>query len=247
MDINQYGFGIVSKDLASLLDHLQIPTVNVIGHDWGGIVAWRFAQFYPERVKAVASYCTPYTAPATAPITLEQIVKILPNFAYQLYLGTPEAEKELDENVGKFFRRMFRPIGDMDAPLIDRKTNRLVEGRPDRTRHEIIPEKVFDYYVKAYTERGNRGGLNWYKQTQNNFEQCKDLDPMIKKPAMMVTADRDSALPPSMAKNMPKYIPGVEMHMVSGSGHWILWEKPEECNHYLKNFLSRVDPLPSKL
>lgn len=244
-DPNEYGFGTISKDLVGLLDHLQIPTVNVIGHDWGGFVAWRFTQFYPDRVNAVASYCTPYNAPATEPVTLEQIVKVLPNFTYQLYLRTPEAEKELDANVGKFFRRIYRPIADMDAPLIDPETKRLVEGRPDRTRHELLPEKVYDYYVKAYTERGNRGGLNWYKQTHNNYEQCKHLDPMIHKPAMMVTAEQDKALPPSMAKNMPNYIPGIEMHMISDSGHWVLWEKPEEVNKYLKNFLNRVDPISS--
>lgn len=233
--------------MVGLLDHLDIPKVTVIGHDWGGIVTWRFGQFYPERVKALVSFCTPYIKPATEEATLEDIVKVLPNFKYQIYLGTPEAEKELNENVGKFFRRIFRPIADIDEPLIDPKTNRLVEGRPDKTRHEKVPQKVMDYYIKTYTERGARGGLNWYKQTHNNFVQCKDLDPIIRKPSMMVIADLDRALPPSMAEKMPEYIPGVEMNLVTGSGHWILWEKPEECNKFLEDFLARVDPVCSKL
>ncbi|RCH79176.1 hypothetical protein CU098_005202 [Rhizopus stolonifer] len=244
-DPAEYGFGTISKDLAGLLDHLQLPTVTVIGHDWGGAVVWRFAQFYPDRVRAVASFCTPYTAPATQPVTLEQIVQVLPNFKYQLYLNTPEAEKDLNENVGKFFRRIFRPVAEMKEPLIDPETTRLAEGRSDMERSEKVPEKVMNYYIEWYTKRGARGGLNWYKQTHNNYVQCKDLDPIIKKPAMMVLAELDKALPPSMAQKMPEYIPGVEMHLVPGSGHWILWEKPEECNQYLKDFLAKVDPVSS--
>ncbi|XP_037030773.1 bifunctional epoxide hydrolase 2-like [Bradysia coprophila] len=246
-DPAEYGFGTVCKDLAGLLDHLEIPTITVIGHDWGGAVTWRFGQFYPERVKALASFCTPYFVPAKQEVTLEQIVQVLPNFKYQIYLCTPEAEKDINENVGKFFRRIFRPITDIDGPLIDPKTNRLAEGRPDRIRHEMVPEKVMEYYIKTFTERGARGGLNWYKQTHNNYVQCKDLDAIINKPAMMVTAELDKALPPSMAEKMIDYIPGVEMHLVAGSGHWILWEKPEECNKFLREFLAKVDPILCKL
>lgn len=102
--------------------------------------------------------------------------------------------------------------------------------------------KVFDYYVNMWKAKGARGGLNWYKQTWNNFEQCKNLDPIIRKPAMMVTADKDAALPPSMAANMNQYIPDLEMHNVENAGHWVLWEKPTECNQYLHQWLSKVSP-----
>ncbi|GAA5808930.1 hypothetical protein MFLAVUS_002329 [Mucor flavus] len=245
-DPSLYGYKNIANDLAALLDHLEIPTVTVIGHDWGGAVTWRFGQFYPERVKALVSFCTPYFPPMNVDVTLEQVVQVLPNFKYQLYLASPEAEKDMDDNMAKFFRLVFRPIAD-GKYLRDPETGRLAEGREDVARSEVIPEKVLNYYVEAYTKQGARGGLNWYKQTHNNFVQCKDIDPIIKKPSMMVIAELDKALPPSMAAKMPEYIPGVEMHLVKDSGHWILWEKPEECNAYLKDFLSRVDPISSKL
>ncbi|KAI9269890.1 Alpha/Beta hydrolase protein [Sporodiniella umbellata] len=243
VDPSEYGFGIISKDIVGLLDHLEIPTVTVVGHDWGGFVVWRFAQFHPERVKAIASFCTPYAPPAQQEITLEQIVQVLPNFKYQLYLVTPEAEKDINDNVGKFFRRIFRPIHEMTDSLIDRTTGTLAEGRPDRERSKVINPLVMEYYVNQYTKNGSRGGLNWYKQTYNNYVQCKHLDPIIRKPSLMVVAEKDAALPPSMAKNMPEHIPGVQIEHVKDSGHWILWEKPEECNALLKSFLAKVDPV----
>ncbi|KAG2204320.1 hypothetical protein INT47_009362 [Mucor saturninus] len=245
-DPAEYGYGTVSNDLAGLLDHLQIPTVTVIGHDWGGAVTWRFGQFYPDRVKALASFCTPYLPVAQEEVTLEQIVKVLPNFKYQLYLAGPDAEKDMNDNFPKFFNRIFRPIADMEH-LIDPELGTLAEGRSDRPRSDKVPQKVMDYYVEAYTKQGARGGLNWYRQTHNNFVQCKNLDPIIKKPSMLVLAEGDRALPPSMAKTTPQFIPGVEVHLVEDSGHWILWEQPEKCNAYLKDFLARVDPINHKL
>lgn len=98
-DPAQYGFGTLSTDLKCLLDHLQLPTVTVIGHDWGGLLAWRFTQFYPDRVRAVASFCTPYRPASHVYVPLEDIVKKYPNFTYQLYLTTPEAEREIDTHV----------------------------------------------------------------------------------------------------------------------------------------------------
>lgn len=157
----------------------------------------------------------------------------------------------------KFFKRIYRPISDAQGALIDRETGKLAEGRPDVERSEKLPQKVLDFYVKTYEARGARGGLNWYKQTKNNFEQCKrkslyrnemqfltlhvDLGKTIDKPAMMVTAEGDRALPPSMASKMPDYIPDLEMHNIKDAGHWVLWEKPDECNAYLKGWLAKVD------
>lgn len=61
----------------------------------------------------------------------------------------------------------------------------------------------------------------------------------------MLVATLDSALPPFMSDNMHKYIPNLEKHTIEGAGHWVLWEKPDECNEILKNWLAKVYPIDS--
>ncbi|KAI8366840.1 Alpha/Beta hydrolase protein [Radiomyces spectabilis] len=246
-DPEKYGMGVVCADLVALLDHLQIPTVTVLGHDWGGVVVWRFAQFYPERTHAVASFCTPYLKPETQYVPLEELVKKVPNFSYQLYLTTPEAEQELNENTEAFFIRLLRPIGETTERFLDRETMRLVAGRGPMAKCDSLPASVLDYYVEQFQKTGFRGPQNWYKQSKRNFEQCKDLDPIIRKPSLMVAAELDPALPPAMTAKMPEYVPDLEMHIVKGSGHWLLWEKPEDCNAILKEWLNKVAPASSKI
>ena len=69
------------------------------------------------------------------------------------------------------------------------------------------------------------------------------MDPIIEKPALMVTAELDPALPPSMAEGIEKFVPNVEVQNVKGAGHWVLWEKPAECNAHLEKWLARIYPV----
>ena len=48
-----YDWGTLSDDLAGLLDELELPTVSVVGHSWGGNVAINFAANYPDRVESL--------------------------------------------------------------------------------------------------------------------------------------------------------------------------------------------------
>ncbi|KAI8073102.1 Alpha/Beta hydrolase protein [Gongronella butleri] len=240
---DEYGFGVVSKDLVSLLDHLQVPTVTVLAHDWGGAVGWRMAQFYPDRVVAIASFCTPFTPAIPVYVPLETIVEKYPNFTYQLYLRSPPAEKEINENTRAFFTRVFRRMSEMTEPLIDKETGNLVAGRTELPLSSAIAPKVLDYYVEMVEKYGSRGGLNWYKQTENNYKQCKELvGKEVTQPALMVAATGDRALPPSMTDGIEAFVPKVEKHVVDGAGHWILWEKPDEVNELLKQWLAKTYP-----
>ncbi|KAL1916175.1 uncharacterized protein VTP21DRAFT_6179 [Calcarisporiella thermophila] len=240
-DYREYGFGVISKDIASLLDHLNIPKVILLGHDWGGSVVWRFTQFYPERVIAVASFCTPYRPQSKEYVPLEDIIQQYPNFDYQAYLITPEAEAEFTSNPDLFFRFMLRPPGTASTSFYNREKKTILGDKPaDIPKASILPQQVLDYYIDQYKKSGFRGGLNWYKLTKINWEQCKDLDPVISHKALMVGAGKDVALPPRMLEGMQKFIPNVEIKVIEDSGHWILWEKPELVNAYLDEWLDKL-------
>jgi soluble epoxide hydrolase/lipid-phosphate phosphatase len=177
-------------------------------------------------------------------MTLEEIVELLPNFEYQLYLCTPEAEKDISSNLPKFFCRLFQPVEDTDPPIVDPKTKKMVKGRRYLPRSRLLSPEILECYVELYKQQGAvRGSLQWYKQTENNYEDCKDLDVNITHPSLMVLAEKDIALPLSMSEDMKNYIEHLDMVTIKGAGHWILWEKPKECNQVLVNWLTKVFPV----
>ena len=49
-------------------------------------------------------------------------------------------------------------------------------------------------------------------------------------------------LPPPMIKIIEESVPNLETHTIENTSHWLLWEKPEECNEYLKQWLSKIYP-----
>lgn len=55
-DIASYTTKNICADFAALLDLENISKVIVVGHDWGAATAWRFALWYPERVRMIAWY-----------------------------------------------------------------------------------------------------------------------------------------------------------------------------------------------
>ena len=105
-----YGNKRASDDLAELAKQLGAPKITVGGHDWGGLIAWRFAAYHPELVEHLFVVCTAYTAPHKDYISTEDLVKgPMPQFGYQLHLASGEIEKVLTtkDHMNAFIRGVY--------------------------------------------------------------------------------------------------------------------------------------------
>ncbi|XP_077960142.1 bifunctional epoxide hydrolase 2 isoform X2 [Gasterosteus aculeatus] len=87
-DIEEYSQQQLCKDLIIFLDKMAIPQVTLVGHDWGGVLVWTMAQYFPERVRAAASLNTPLF-PADPSVSPAEKLKTIPIFDYQLYFQKP--------------------------------------------------------------------------------------------------------------------------------------------------------------
>ena len=79
--------------------------------------------------------------------------------------------------------------------------------------------------------------MSWYRTRKvNHDDELEILDRGIDIPVLFVQALRDAALPPHLGRSMKKNIPNLAIEQVD-TAHWALWEKPEEVNDILKNWL----------
>jgi soluble epoxide hydrolase/lipid-phosphate phosphatase len=212
MELEKYGLKAQSDHLAGLLDALNIPKITLIGHDWGGAFVWRFGLYYPDRVSGIISICTPYKAPSTYR-TLEEIIAVIPQFAYQREFVDPETVAKFDNNKSKFI------LGVLKAG-------------------ECHGQAELDYMVQEYSHSGYRGPLNYYKTRRINFDDEFAHLPhkhqhIIHTPSWMILAKNDPYLLPQMANGMEKVIPGVKFATID-AGHFCMTEKVEEVNQTLK-------------
>jgi len=103
----EYSTKKLCADLAALLDVVGVSKAITIGHDWGAYTAGRFALWHPERVLALGMLSVPFTPPTKQYYSLEDVVKKIPNYEYQLYFANPESTKEIEAKLERFLRLIF--------------------------------------------------------------------------------------------------------------------------------------------
>src|SRR5438309_3717430 len=87
--IEAYTIKDMCADINGLIEALGAEQAVVIGHDWGGPIAYGTALFHPQRVRAVAGLAAPYLGRGRMPLVelLRSIYK--DRFFYQLYFQNP--------------------------------------------------------------------------------------------------------------------------------------------------------------
>ncbi|XP_004454214.2 bifunctional epoxide hydrolase 2 isoform X2 [Dasypus novemcinctus] len=252
-EIEEYSMEVLCKDMVTFLDKLGISQAVFIGHDWGGVLVWNMALFYPERVRAVASLNTPFM-PEDPKLPLMEKIRAMPIFDYQFYFQEPGvAEAELEKNLSRTFKSLFRTNDEtfITTYNICEQGGLLVGSPEEPSLSRMVTEEEIQFYVQQFKTSGFRGPLNWYRNMDRNWQWgCKGVRRKILVPALMVTAEKDGVLLPEMSKHMEDWIPHLKRGHIKDCGHWTQMERPAELNQILIEWLeteARDPPVGAKL
>jgi pimeloyl-ACP methyl ester carboxylesterase len=238
-EIGAYTLLHLVGDLVGLVAALGESKAVIVGHDWGATVAWTAAQLRPDLFPAVVALSVPFRRRAPAP-PLESLRKAGQQNSYLFYFQTPGlAEAELERDIPTTFRRLAAGGSLMIPP-----GRGLLDGfaDPERLPGWLSPEDLA-VYVTAYQRSGFRGGLNWYRNMERNWELLAPWqDAAIRQPVLFIAGSEDGAirLPASAAAlaQMPETVPGLKRKVIiDGGGHWIQRQRAAEVNAALLDFL----------
>ncbi|XP_037617942.1 bifunctional epoxide hydrolase 2-like [Sebastes umbrosus] len=246
-DIEEYSQEQLCKDLITFMDKMSMPQVTLVGHDWGGALVWTMAQYYPERVRAVASLNTPLFR-ADPSVSPAEKLKAVPIFDYQLYFQKPGvAEAELEKDLERTFKIFFFSSAEAERrPALSTAgvcaRGGLFVGLPEQIpRSCMLTEADLQYYVSQYKERGFRRPLNWYRNGDLNWRwMCSRPTGKLLMPALMVTTGKDQVLLPAFSKGMEDLIPNLSRGHIEECGHWTQMERPAETNGILISWLKET-------
>ncbi len=254
--IESYTLLHLVADLVGLLDALGEPQAVIIGHDWGANVAWNAALLRPDRFPAVAALSVPYIprGPIAGPRsprpteTMRQLSQKY--FFYQYYFQEPGvAEAELERDVPTTMRRMFYGLaGDTPPaqrwhPIIPNPHATMLETVPDPPQLPAwLSEEELNSHIEAFQRTGFRGGLNWYRAVDLNWELLSAYSGgKITQPALFIWGDQDPTLEmPGVSKAieyMSQMVSQLHSIVLPGAGHWIQLERVDEVNAALLAFL----------
>ena len=120
--------------------------------------------------------------------------------------------------------------------------------------HTIDPEKLpawitdtdIDFYAGEFSRTGFRGGLNWYRNIDRNWELLAPwAGAKVTVPALYVTGDRDLV---TAFRGMDQLLPALKQLVpdlrqtivLPGCGHWTQQERPAEVNAAMLRFLGEL-------
>lgn len=254
-EVDQYTLLHLVGDVVGLLDALDEQVAVIVGHDWGASVAWHAARLRPDRFRAVIAMSVPFRPRGPQRPTSLMKRTDAATF-YKLYFQTPGvAEAELETDVRASLRDILLRLS-ADVPLTP-----ALDGGFGMVPHEgglsarmgehaglPLPEWLnevdLDYYASSFENSGFRGGLNWYRNEDRNWELLRPFAELkVEVPALYIAGERDLVLGfPGDRENVAALQASVphlrKTVMLPECGHWTQQEKADDVNAAMLSFLS---------
>jgi pimeloyl-ACP methyl ester carboxylesterase len=202
-------------DVAGLIRQTGHPKAAVVGHDWGGAVAWQVAMRHPELVERLAVLNCPH--PAAFVRGLRRPSQWLRS-SYMLLFQLPGVPEWL--------------IALRDYASLARTL------RNDPSRADAFTEEDVRLYKEAARRAGGlRGGLNYYRAALWDMIRSGDQPP-IAAPTLLIWGERDRYLGRHLAGQTERLVPGIRVERLPEASHWVQNDDPERVNRLLVGFLT---------
>jgi len=246
--IDAYSIFHLVGDMVGLVGALGETSAVIVGHDWGAPVAWHAALFRPDIFTAVAGLSVPPPLRGRS-LPLQTLRDNgIENFYWQYFQTPGVAEAEFERDVSFTMRAVFgRGFTDPAASLfVEPGRGFLGDPAIARPLPDWITEAELAEFVAAYTASGFRGGLNWYRNIDRNWELTAPWqDAQIRQPSLFIAGTEDAVIKgligAKRVHDMARVLPNLKRKLlIDGAGHWIQQERPGEVNAALISFLNEV-------
>ncbi|EKS39889.1 alpha/beta fold hydrolase [Afipia broomeae] len=242
--IDAYSIFDMVGDMVALVAALGETKAIIIGHDWGAPVAWHAALFRPDIFTAVGglSVAPPFRGRERP---LDALAKSgVNNFYWQYFQKPGDAEAEFERDVDYTMRAVTFGV---DASLFLKDGHGFLgDTTIPRPLPAWVSEQDHAHVVETYRRTGFRGGLNWYRNIDRNWELTAPWQgAKIHQPSIFIAGANDSVvtgiLGGKRVTEMDRVLPNLKRKLIiEGAGHWIQQERPDEVNAALVEFLKGV-------
>ena len=226
-NVSDYAVPKLIADVFALADALGVATFTLVGHDWGGAIAWAVALRDQARVERLiqCNAAHPYVFQHT-------LVHDMPQRAASQYIRQFR-ERDIEGEIAEKGLAWF---------FDDRFKNHL-------TAAAITAEDRAAYLAEWGQPGAITGMLNWYRASPM---QVPDMDapavstpfldrpfPKLTMPVLVIWGIGDQALLPCQLEGLEDHIDDLTIVRVPDAGHFVPWEAPDQVTMAMEAWLSR--------
>ena len=222
--VDAYQMQNLVADVRALAEHLGYKKFVLVGHDWGGVVAWSFAIAHPEYIEKLVIVNAPHLAVFARELSSNPAQQRASQ--YMLMFRGPQAEQILAAN--------------NYAALVN-----AVLG--DGLKSGVFTDADKEAYIAAWSQPGAlTGGLNYYRAAKigppdNSTPVAASApDPasqIVKVPTLVIWGEQDHALFTGNLDGLDQFVPNLTVQRIPDGTHWVIHEKPALVNRYIRDFI----------
>ena len=212
--IAAYGLDTLAADILGIADACGAEKFDLVGHDWGGIVAWWAALRYPDRVRRLVVVNAPH------PIA-----------------GRRYAKRHWGQLLRSWYIFFFQ-IRRLPEWLLSRGNFALLRGAfAVSAPRGLFTEDEFRHYCEAWSEPGALTPmLDWYRAFRHF--RARNTDLVVRQPTLILWGDRDLYLAFGLAEASLAFCADGRLRRIEGASHWLQHEGPEMVAEEIIGFLS---------
>lgn len=211
-EVRAYEVEKLAGDVAGLIRALGRDKAIVVGHDWGAMVAWFFAQFHQDMLEKLVILNVPHPLVMQRHLmrSPKQLKKSWYIFFFQLP-GLPERAMARDDFKG--IRIGFQADG--------------------------LPEEDIDRYVEALrVPNALKSGMNYYRASMRRLVRgSTPKASVIEKPVLVIWGDRDRYLGKEMAEPPERFVKNARVVHIPDATHWVQNVAHAQVNELLLSFI----------
>jgi pimeloyl-ACP methyl ester carboxylesterase len=211
-DVASYGLDRLAGDIIGIADALGVDRFDLVGHDWGGIVAWAVAGHYPNRVRRLVAIAAPH------PDTMRgQLLRHPRQWLRSSYIA--------------FFQLRGLP----ERMLRARDFRRLRDSLVKSSRPGTFSTAELDRYTAAWRRPGRLTAmLNYYRALRRKRAPVGQ----IAAPTLILWGEGDRFLGTHLAEASGEMCTDAAVLYRPDATHWLHLEEPEWLTDQIASFLS---------
>ncbi len=212
-----YRIECLVDDVVGLIRHAGEESAALVGHDWGGTIAFAAAMSHPETIERIGVLNAPH------PATFARELRSFDQMRRSSYAAAFQVPK-LPEAI----------LRARDFALLRRVLRR------DPSRPGAFTEADIDAYVAAWSQPGAlTAAINYYRAAARSRLLARGRFQPIQQPTLLIWGDRDRYLRRSLSVGLSEWIPNVRIEHLPNASHWVQHDEPDRVNALLIDFLGQ--------